>query len=136
MSHLSHAPLFEDFYNAADVDQALSIAQTRLAEDFVDNSPWFDSSADKAGFLRTLGIVHLAFRQKYKVKQVWQDGDTLIADWTAEVTHIGEFLGISATQKQFALRGITIYQIRDGLVTAHWEQFDQMVMLKALGILE
>ena len=48
----------------------------------------------------------------------------------------GEFMGVAPTQKQFAIQGITVYEIEDGRIGAHWEPFDVLTILQNLGIVQ
>ena len=126
--------LFADFYNCNDPAVAARLAEERLADDFVDHSPVFGATPDKAGFIRSVSFINSAFRQDYTVEKIVEEGDSVVAIWSATGEHIGQFMHVAPTGVRFPLRGITAYSLRHGRITAHWEQFDVLAILTALGI--
>ena len=126
--------LFADFYNVNDAAKAAQLVAQRLADDFVDHAPAFGASPDKAGFAGTVGFINSAFQQDYQVERIVEQGETVVAIWHADVIHIGQFLHVAPTQRRFRLNGITAYTLRDGQITAHWEQFDVLAILVTLGV--
>ena len=58
---------------------------------------------------------------------------TLGARVLAVSRHLGSLLGVAASGTKLQVKGITAYELRDGLIVAHSEQFDVHVILKALG---
>lgn len=126
--------LFTGFYNVNDPAIAAEVVAERLADDFVDHSPVFGASADKAGFSRTVSYINATFRQNYVVERLVEQGDIVVAIWSAESEHVGQFLHVPASGKRFTVHGITAYSLRGGKVTAHWEQFGVLTILTELGI--
>lgn len=128
------ANLFSDFYTANDPEAATRLVAERVAEDFVDHSPVFGATPDKAGFAGSIGLINRAFKQTYIVDRMVEQGDTVVAIWHATGEHIGQFMHVAPSGKQFPLKGITVYALRDGKITAHWEQFDVLAILTTLEI--
>ena len=126
--------LFTAFYNVNNPDAASRLVSERVAEDFVDHSPAFGASADKAGFTNTVSFINSAFHQDYHVDRLVEEGEIVVAFWHAEVEHVGQFMHLAPTGRRFRLNGITAYALRDGRITEHWEQFDLLALLVALGI--
>jgi predicted ester cyclase len=127
---------FEALYNVNNPEQAQAIAEDLLAPDFVDYSPQFGATADKEGFKQTVCFINSVFEQKYKIDKLIVEEDLFVGVWLSDVKHIGEFMGVSATHKEFQVNGITIYQIVDNKIQAHWEQFEVTKILQNLGILQ
>ena len=128
------ANLFSDFYTVNDPVAATQLVAERVAGDFVDHSPVFGATPDKAGFARSVGFINSAFKQTYIVDRMIEEGETVVAIWHADGEHVGQFMHVAPTGKQFPLKGITAYALRDGKITAHWEQFEVIAILTALGI--
>lgn len=126
--------LFTGFYNINDPAIAAEVVAERLASDFVDYSPVFGASPDKVGFSQSVSYINAAFRQKYIVERLIEQGDTIVAIWSAESEHVGQFLHVPASGKRFTVNGITAYSLSGGKVTAHWEQFGVLTILTELGI--
>lgn len=126
---------FEAFYNANNPTEAKGLADHLLSNEFVDYSPAFGATPDKNGFLQTVGLINTWFKQDYKVEKMIVENDLYTGIWKASVEHIGTFMGVPPTHKKFVVNGITIYQIKEGKIIAHWEQFDVPAILMNLGIL-
>ncbi len=127
--------LFAGFYNVNDRAAARKLVAERVSDHFVDHSPVFGASPDKVGFADTVAAINSAFAQEYRIVRTIEQGDTVVGIWEAAVEHVGPFLGVPPTGRQFRLQGITAYALRDGLVTDHWEQFAVVKILTELGIL-
>ena len=72
---------------------------------------------------------------RFTIEDVIQTGDKLVVRWTNSGTHVGEFLGIPATNKSFSVSGIDIYRLEDGKLAEHWHVIDQLAMLQQLGLI-
>ena len=71
---------------------------------------------------------------KVTVKMMIADGDLVTVLWTAEGTNTGEGNGLPATGKKVKGRGITIWRIVDGKIREEWSEFDQLRLMKQLGL--
>jgi steroid delta-isomerase-like uncharacterized protein len=72
---------------------------------------------------------------RFTIEDVIQTGEKLVVRWTNSGTHVGEFLGIPATNKSFSVSGIDIYRLEDGKLAEHWHVIDQLAMLQQLGLI-
>ncbi len=127
--------LFADFYNANDPQQALRLVQERVSTDFVDHSPAFGAAPTRDGFAATVSLINSALRQNYRVQRTPSEGATHVGIWTSEAKHIGPLLGVRASGATFQVKGITAYELHDGPIIAHWEQFVVPAIFGALGLL-
>ena len=62
------------------------------------------------------------------------DGDTVVTRWTASGTHQGDFHGIAATGRSATVTGIFIHRLADAQIAETWTAFDQLGLLRQLGI--
>jgi len=69
------------------------------------------------------------------VEQVVAEGDLVTVMWIGEGTNTGAGNGLPATGKRIRLRGITIWRIVDGRIREEWSAFDQLSLLRQLGLL-
>ena len=60
--------------------------------------------------------------------------DRVVLRWSATMTHRGDQLGMPATGKVVRITGITIARIRDGKIIEGWDNWDQLGMLKQIGV--
>jgi len=62
--------------------------------------------------------------------------DKVVLRWSATMTHRGDHLGIAATGKPVSMTGITIARIVDKKIVEGWDNWDQLGMLKQVGVYE
>ena len=63
------------------------------------------------------------------------EGDLVTIHWIARGTNTGTGNGLPATGKKVELPGITIWRIVDGKIKEEWSAFDQLSMMRQLGLL-
>ena len=66
------------------------------------------------------------------VEDVIAEGDKVAVRFTTTMTHLGDSLGIKATQKQVVLHGCTIATIKDGMIVEGWNFMDMGGMFAKL----
>jgi steroid delta-isomerase-like uncharacterized protein len=62
------------------------------------------------------------------------EGDRVVTRWRMRGTHQGEFRGIAPTGKELDITGIGIFRFSDGKVVESWDNFDQLGMMRQLGM--
>jgi predicted ester cyclase len=62
------------------------------------------------------------------------EGDKAVARLRIRGTHQGEFMGNAPTGNQVTFTGIDILRIAEGKVVEHWGNFDQLGMMRQLGV--
>jgi len=72
---------------------------------------------------------------KVKVQMMMTDGDLVAVLWTAEGTNTGQGNGLPATGKKVKGRGITIWRIVNGKIQEEWSEFDELRLMKQLGLI-
>jgi predicted ester cyclase len=60
----------------------------------------------------------------------------VVVRWTLHGTHTGPFAGLSPTQKKIAVRGISLYRLRDGKITETRNLADLLALFTQLGTIE
>jgi steroid delta-isomerase-like uncharacterized protein len=58
------------------------------------------------------------------VEDVIAEGDKVAARWSGTMTHLGDSLGIKATNRKVTLTGATIVIIKDGMISEGWNFMD------------
>ena len=69
-------------------------------------------------------------------KKLIAEGDLVVVYWVARGTNTGTGNGLPATGKKVEQAGITIWRIVDGKIKEEWSAFDQLSMMKQLGLLD
>lgn len=63
------------------------------------------------------------------------EGDKVAKVWTANSTHLDEFVGVPATGRQIAVKGIEIFRIEDGNIAELWVSMDNLGMMQQLAVI-
>ena len=70
---------------------------------------------------------------RMEIHDLIAEGDEVAVRLTSHGRHAGEFMGMSASDKEYAISEIHIFRIRDGKVAEHWRDADLLGMLHQLG---
>jgi steroid delta-isomerase-like uncharacterized protein len=68
-----------------------------------------------------------------EIHQTIEEGDVVVAQWTATMQHTGPFLGIKATGKKISARGMSIQHVVGGKIVEGWDNWDQLAVMAQLG---
>jgi hypothetical protein len=71
---------------------------------------------------------------EHAVEATFADGDKVAVRFRLRGTHRGEFFGIPATQKTIDVGAIAIVTVREGKVAEIVGEFDQLGMMRQLGV--
>jgi steroid delta-isomerase-like uncharacterized protein len=120
-------------------DEILSAGRYELAEqlyakDFVNHGIRSNSSLEEDQI--ALKAWHAAFPDVVIVpEKLIAEDDLVTVYWIARGTNTGTGNGLPATGKKTELAGITIWRIVDGKIKEEWSAFDQLSMMRQLGLL-
>ena len=122
----------EEFTNKKNLDYANQV----LAPDIVDNLSGVGVEAFKyvwSGFFSAFPDFHMTSEDLFAI------GDIVVNRALMTGTHLGNFiygdLKIPPTGAQVTMTGISVYQIKEGKVVAHWAQADMEGMMQQLGVM-
>jgi steroid delta-isomerase-like uncharacterized protein len=71
----------------------------------------------------------------FTIDDMIAEGDQVAVRLTTSATQVGEFMGMPPSGKTYRIEEIHVFRLRDGKVTEHWHQLDQMGLMKQLGAL-
>ena len=127
--------IVQDFIDALFTKGDLGAVDEYLAEDFVDNTPPFGSSADREGMRSAGAMFRAAFPDWHSdVHLLVGEGDIVVELFTASGTHKGEVMGVAPSGHTVTLPGINIFRIVDGKIVERWGRLDDLGFLQQLGI--
>ena len=72
---------------------------------------------------------------RFRVTGPVAEGDRIAISWSAEGTHRGPIMNIPPTGHKVAIRGVSIIDVKDGLVTRAQYIWDLAGMLRHMGLL-
>jgi steroid delta-isomerase-like uncharacterized protein len=110
------------------------LAEALYAKDFVNHGLHSEASLEEDQ--AALKGWHQAFPDVVVVPEKFiAEGDLVTIYWVARGTNTGTGNGLPATGKKAELAGITIWRIVDNKIKEEWSAFDQLSMMRQLGLL-
>ena len=131
-TNLNAVQRFYDAYNKKDE----TILSQVIADDYVDygHEPpgrgLQGAQSDHRDIARGLADAH------FDIDEMFGSDDRVVVRWTLHATHTGPFAGLSPTQKKIAVRGISLYRLRDGKITETRNLADLLGLFTQLGTIE
>jgi steroid delta-isomerase-like uncharacterized protein len=126
------------FFEALGVTGELPPLNDLLVEDYHDHDP--SNEQDVIGMdamRREVGMWRSAFDFSFRIEDQIAQRDRVCTRWTWEGTHVGDFLGITATGRKVSMTGTTIHRCTaDGKIAEGWWQYDRLGLMTQLGALE
>ncbi len=115
----------------------LDLADELLAADVaIDHAGVPGTVRTPAGFKQMIGAFTAAFPDiRATVEEIIGEGDTVAVRLTWRGTHEGEFNGIPASGRSFAVTGSAMYHVRDGRIARVWAELDTFALLQQIGAL-
>jgi predicted ester cyclase len=112
------------------VKHDLSAIDRYCSPSFVDH----DDESDREGAKAFFAMFFSAFPDlRAEIHDQVAEGDKVVTRKTFHATHIGEFFGISASNRPIDVQVIDILRIGDGKVTEHWSAMDMMGLMQQIG---
>jgi predicted ester cyclase len=121
--------LFDEFWNEGKLEVVEEDSHPDVVIHYPDHPLRGVEMAKRAGAAYRNAFPDVRFTVDFLVAE----GDKVVARWTAEGTHLREFMGIPPTGKRFRQVGVTITRFRDGKAVETWPHGDELGLLRQLG---
>jgi len=113
----------------------LALVETLFAQGYVYHGPGGLEVRGPEGFKQLLNVYLNAFPDvKFTIEDTVAGGDKIAWRWTMRGTHKGDLMGIAPTGKTVTITGIVVSRYSGGKVIEDWESFDEVGMLRQLGV--
>ncbi len=63
------------------------------------------------------------------------EGDRAALEWTMHGTQTGRFFDVPPTGKAFEVDGVDIFRFSDGKIAENWSYWDELPLLRRLGLM-
>jgi steroid delta-isomerase-like uncharacterized protein len=123
------------YYDAVLNDGDIGALDELAVADYEEHDPLPGQGSGRAGLEDRVRMLRSAFAPHFTIEDTIAEGDRVVVRWRNEGTHVGEFMGMPATGKNFSIAGIDVHRVRDGKLAEHWHVVDQLAMLQQLGFL-
>ena len=114
----------------------LDVAEEIYASDFVDHDLVLPREMHGPEEMKEyVGMYRSAFPDlKVTLEDQVAEGDRVVNRWTAQGTHLGEYMGIAPTGKEVRFAGMHICRIaQEGKIAENWEVYDLMGLMRQIG---
>jgi steroid delta-isomerase-like uncharacterized protein len=112
----------------------LDVVDELIARDFVEHVAGEARRTGAEGFKAARRRRNAVFPDwSVRVDDLIAEGDKVVVRATGSGTHRGEFMGIPPTGRRISVTWIAIYRVKDGKLAEHWQNIDELGMLKQLG---
>lgn len=126
--------------NKAVVRRGMELLNTRgdlsevWAPDVVWHAAGFGEIRGFAAFGQALEMFFAAFPDfEVTTEELIAEGDKVVGRYTTRATHIGDFLGVPATERPVAWMGIDVYRIEGDRIVEEWFCEDLLGVLRQIG---
>jgi len=107
-----------------------------LAEDFIEHDPAPGIPPTRDGWKQLFKMFAEATPGYHVINDLIAEDDKVVAHITAYGKHVGTIFGIPATNKEFSMKGIVIWRLKNGKIIEHWAQNDMVGMMIQLGVMQ
>lgn len=113
-----------------------AVADEIFADDFINHSPQFGITPDRAGLKQMIAGFHQGFRDYHlAIEDLIAEDDKVVLRVRNTGTHTGDLMGIPPTHKSMDLCSITILHIVDGKVKERWNFVNELELKRQLGLM-
>ena len=123
---------FYDAYNKKDE----KILDEVIADDYVDHGHQPPGMGIQGAKSDQREIAEAFQDARFDIDEMIAADDRVVVRWTLHATHTGPFAGLSPTQKKIAVRGMSLYRLREGRITETRNLADLLGMFTQLGAIE
>ena len=115
----------------------LDLVEQLVAPDCVTHDPAAPGREIRGleGIKELVSMYRNAFQDtEFEINDLILEGNKVAARLTVSGTHKGALMGIPATGKRVSITGTSITHFRDGKQVESWASYDQLGMLRQLGV--
>ena len=106
------------------------------AEDGVIQSPMHGTRRGRAAIADSYSALFGAFPDwRFTIDDTLVDGDRVAQVFTAEATHVGEFMGLAGTNRRFRIQGVRLSDLANDLIQVERRLYDFTGLLIQVGVL-
>jgi len=113
----------------------LTLADTLIGPGYVYHGSGGLELRGPEGFKQLVTMYRSAFPDlNLTIDDILEDGNKVVTRWTGRGTHKGNFAGLAPTGRAATVTGIIISQFSNGKLVEDHESFDEIGMLRQLGV--
>ncbi|WP_431682612.1 ester cyclase [Kitasatospora sp. KL5] len=114
----------------------MSAIDELVAPNYRDHDPSMDAdTVGPAAVKEMIEGYRRAFDFTFDIQSQIAEGDQVVTRWMWRGTHIGEYMGMPASNKTVEAAGMTIWRFEDGKAVEGWWSWDAVAMMRQMGML-
>ena len=135
MSTETNKAIVRRYYEEVHAGRDWDLIDELVAADYKEHNPLPGQGPGRAGVKERDRSLAENLDLRFTVEDLIAEGDKVVVRWRNRGTHMGEFLGIPATGKEFSIEGINIYRIEGAKLAEGWNVADVFGQLLQLGVI-
>jgi len=137
MSAAANKLTFTRFHREVLLGENYAVIDEIVAPDVVSHNPIPGQEPGAEGLKKALRGFRKAFPDlRSTAEDMIAEGDRVACRFTAQATHLGEFLGHPPTGQKFTYEEMVFVRITDGKIVEHWAVADVMDMMLKMGAIQ
>jgi len=123
-----------EVWNNGDAKAAEKCLASRYTIHHDPGDPWDGQTLDIEGFKDRLRKSRFAFPdQRFTILETIAEDDRVVISWDWTGTHKEDIPGFPASGKVISMTGLTIYYLKEGKITGHWQLVDRLGVFQQLS---
>jgi steroid delta-isomerase-like uncharacterized protein len=135
MSTETNKQLVQRYYDEVHTGRNYDLIDTLIAPDFKEHDPLPGQQEGRTGIKQREKMLADSLDVHFTVEDMIAEGDKVVVRWRNRGTHIGEFLGVPPTGRDFSIEGINVYRVEDGRLAEGWSVADVFGQMLQLGVI-
>ncbi len=126
-----------DFLNEVHNNDNVDAIDIYLDKDVFSHDPFPGQAPGSEGVKDTMRQFRAAFPDKrIMIRDVIAEGDKVMVKFTAQGTHLGEFVGIPASGNAISYEEVVILRVKDKKIVEHWAVADALSLMQQVGAIQ
>jgi steroid delta-isomerase-like uncharacterized protein len=122
--------LYDEVLNTGDVEALEGLA----VMDYEEHDPLPGQGTGREGLRDRVSMLISGLAPRFTIEDVIAERDRVVVRWTNRGRHVGQFMGMPPTNREYEIAGIDIYRLEDGMLAEHWHVVDALAQLMQLGV--
>jgi len=127
------ARFLQEVWNEGNLEAADTYVAPTYTVHHDPGDPWDGKELSLEGYKERVRLSRAPFPdQRFTIRELFEDGDVVVATWVWAGAHMNDLAGFPASGKTITMSGITVYYFEGDRVTGHWQVVDRLGVFQQL----
>jgi steroid delta-isomerase-like uncharacterized protein len=123
----------EEVWNEGNVEASDRYLAGRYTIHHDPGDPWHGKALDLAGYKARVRLSRAPCPdQRFDLRELFADGDAVVATWFWSGTHAGNLSGFPPSGRVLRMSGATVYYFDGNRISGHWQIIDRLGVFQQL----